>query len=520
MKKWIGAGVGLLLLVLLVLPAWFGRMAEEAVVDYVEQPLLGDRVRARVVDYRRGWFRSRATVEIGLDEDGMGAVLAGSGRGDHRAGSGGRAVLAGSGGHAAVAGRGQDAEDGEPEGRSVPGGAPAGATLRLGMDVVHGPVGYARGPFVGLASGVARIESSEEAEELRQRLGVPYLVEVRHRIGLGGSSRLEVEVPPVDLREEDVRVSSSGLEARVRFDPDGRRLAGEATLEELEVADDESNVRLVSMTADLDGSMAARTIFLGTFGVQVERFTLLRPLDRVPRTELVGVGFSGDTRLSEDETRIHTTISYMLDSVTAGPFEVSDARMRIAARDVDLAAADAYNQLSQRAVLPRGDQPLGELGEEEVARLIHDLIAAGPSLEVDPLEFQYRAEPFRAEVRVETDPSVLPPRDDFDPFGLEDLGVWRRLFRASAEAEASRELVRSWLIESQRSSLRAGIDGQGGGVPDAQIDAMAGRQADALLSGLVEQGFVTDADSVLSSRLTFEDGRLTVNGRSMPIPGL
>jgi len=480
--------------VLLALPPWFGAMAEDAFRAQAEESPFSDYLEVRVLDYERGWYRSRATIALGLDSTYVELIRA--------------TVEADTGATDAEALEELEALAGD-------------VGLRFVTEFAHGPVGFRRGPFLGMAKGVMHPEvSGGVTERWRQRLDVPYLLEIRHRIGFGGASRFELVVPPIDLQRDALRVTLRGTDVWVRYDPGSRRLSGRAALETFEVADDEADLQLESASADVDGTIAAPSLLLGSGGVRVERLSLVRPLERPDRTDMLGFRATMSTEPSDDGTILDTSFEYAVDSLRVGETGVSDAEVRMAALNVDRDAAERWAEFTRRAALVADSAGAdSQAMEAELSGLIYDFLAADPALEVDPLRFRYGGDPLTARIRVTTETSTLPQRGEFDLLAPGSLGFWTRLFTVEAEIEAARRLARRLVAESQESALRTQLRRSGAQLPDEQIEAMAGQQADLLLGSLVEGGFLTQEGDRYVGRLRFEDGQLTANGQPLSLPG-
>lgn len=493
MKKAVGIPLALLAIALAALPPWFGRMAEDAFRAQPERAPFQDYLEVRLVDYERGWYRSRATLELGLDSSYVELLRA-----------------------AAV----DDEEGAEPPEMDRLADLSADVTFRLVTDLAHGPVGYSGGPFLGLARGVMRPElTGGELDGWRERFDVPDLLEVRHRIGFGGVSRFDVVLPEIDYRGEEMRVSLEGWDVWAEYDPDSRRIAGTAGIEALEVSDDETNLRIESMRAEADGTILGPRLLLGEGGFRVDRFSLVRPLERIQRTDLVGFRATGGTELSDDGAALDSRFTYAVDSLLVGEEALREAELTMAALNVDRDAAERWAVFTERAALADSATVDGEAITKELTELLYDFLVAGPALEVDPARFRYAGEPFTARVRVTTDPSVLPRREAFEDVALLSLGFWTRVFTVEAEIDSSRSLARTLVAESQKSSIRAALARRGTSVPEERIAAMARQQADVVLSGLVEGGFLREEGDRYTSRLRYDDGQLTANGRAMPVPG-
>ena len=139
---------------------------------------------------------------------------------------------------------------------------------------------------------------------------------------------------------------------------------------------------------------------------------------------------------------------------------------------------------------------------------IERLLAAGPSLLVEPLRFTVNGEPFDGRFMLNACPEAMPPAGALD---LRDLGLWADILQLTAETHG---------VESARAQRRRAADRRAarsrGAVPPSQIEAMAEAQVGLILLTLIGQGLVTDDGETLHARLDVTDGALSVNGVPLP----
>jgi uncharacterized protein YdgA (DUF945 family) len=457
--------VALVVLALLLgLPPVLGMLTESQVNARVAAMADDALLTARVDSYERGWFGSRARIELALGRD--------------------------------YASRLQSL------------GTSTEASPRSAMilvDFAHGPIAIRDGAQLGLSTMVARIDpDSAGHRELLTRLGVPYLFEFRGRTGFLGRLTFEADAPPLDLAADDAAVLFSGALLEGSFGGGALDYAARVDVFDLRSGDAAFTARGLAA----EGRNEVRAFLpLGPATFTLERLTIDDAgAQGAPALDATSLRFTTDLRLDEDGVLISGEQTLAAESVSVAPVTVRDVGATFGYRDLDADALTAYARALQRGAAVGNVDPYLLL--TEVTPSIERLLAAGPSLLVEPLRFTVNGEPFDGRFRLNVRPEAMPPAGALD---LRDLGLWADVLQLTAEATVSKVLARSVAVQLTAAQLAAG-----GAVPPSQIEAMAEAQVGLILLTLIGQGLVTDDGETYTLRLDLTDGTLSVNGVPLP----
>ena len=488
MNKLAVAGVAVSLAVLIGIPPVIGSFTEARVMEQAQQieTLTDNAYRLEVLDYEGGWFGSTARVRLSLGEEYIEQLTAMMMRDERLAAAEAAEMLR------------------DLLGRGTP----------LVIEIGHGPVMLVSGLQVGLLSAIIRPDPDEpDLAALVEALEMPYLFEVRTRLGMTGTTTFAGDVPPFEMNYPDGSVDFSGFMVEGAFDLQARRIDSQGAMESLRVDGDWGSAAAEEFIFNADLTGFSPILWLGEVEMEVGSVTS------------AGVGPEGPFNLAMTEGGVHfdtaidstgelVTIEgrYYLDSLTApDDFNLADASFAFAMRDFDRDALEAYYTYSRLvAVSPEAAPPLFP----GIENLLYLTLASSPSLEIGPVEFRWNEQPFEANLRIDADGSGLPEREAFTMF---NFGALLRAVSAEAYAETSEELAHMLAVASIKRQLRTTAAAAGAEIPAADLDTMAESQAVGMLLGLVLQNLIATSDVGYRSDLTFMNGELRVNGNVVPL---
>jgi uncharacterized protein YdgA (DUF945 family) len=464
MRKAVSFGIAALALLALGLPPVFGTITES-------------RVRARVADidrtaawnasmrsFERGWFRSRAKIELGLEPEYLPPVD--------------RAGLTG-GERATIAALLQD----------VP----------LAIDFAHGPVAVLDGAHFGIAKLVARLdEDANGIAGLEQRLGVPHLFEFRGRTSFTGALAFDADVPPIGLTIGPTNVDFSGAAMEGTFARN--RLVSSGALARFEFSSPTGAFSVQNVRGQVDNEIHSAYVMPGNAAFSVERVAIFDAAQGpMPRLEAANLSF--DTAVDLDDKLLDARATYTIESLLVDGTRIADARVGLAFRRIDVAALESYFAAMEKRQLP-ADGGLRAL--DTVLPLVERALAASPSFALDPVRFRLDDEPFVGRLEVVTTGAPARGVDLRSPATLLDL------LTTTADVELSKKLA-------QQLALLAALRYVGeAGLPPDQLRNLAEAQSGIFLLTLVAQGILTDVGDGYRAELRLADGALTVNGQVLP----
>lgn len=447
----LGIAVAAAVVLLVGLPPVFGYIAAGQIEDGVaELAVVG--LDAEILDYDRGWFRSRAKLAV----DASSAITA---------------VLAEQGTAAGLFGD-----------RPI-----------VTVDLAHGPIAVLDGVSVGTSRFVARLDPETPAVAAAQdRLGVPYLFEFRGRVNFFGTLTYDASIPAFDTPlGANERFAFAGLDVDGTYSRG--RLVAAAESESLALVSAGGTVSIDALALDVDRDLYERTgggsISIGR-GMAVDAFGT-RTLLATSGLRLAGAAAAG-TR----ETLRNLSLGLSADSLEVADWDVTAAELELDLRNIDSAVIEQYTTLAR----------LGNAPDAEP--FLRELLAAGPELELDPLRLRVDGEELSSTVHVSAKPGATPPVAALDPLAAL---AWLDAVEARAMLEVAKPLATR--IAGLLVTLRQPIFDDS--VPEPQRRAFAEAQAGLMLATLMAQGLIVDGGSRYRIEIGVVDGSLTVNGQRL-----
>lgn len=452
MKKLIIVTVVIVLLAV-GLPPVFGMWTESLVRQQVATLNETDPATARVeiVNYDRGWFDSRGLIEI------------------------------------------------QPVGGAdAPAGAIAATPMRVDLDLVHGPVSFVRGFYLGLARMQARpVEGTSP---------VDFTVEAHTTFGR--SMNFSTTVDRFEQQTPSGVASFTG--GRAYGTVAGDRLTAGFEAGTLRIADSTVSLVAQGVRGSTDNQwLGARTVSPGVFQITFDRMRIepdaaaLGAVGAPVQAQAFEMAnLSVEQSLAIDERlRIVAVTTLAADTLRSGESVTTQPQFQMTLSGIDAAWAERWIEMIQ--------QYQGEPPPEVTRTLVAELMAFGPALSIDTLRFASNARPFEASLALAIDEQAA--QSVTTQALLDDPSLWLGLVFGEINATASKALVE----EAVAAAIRAQLGMQG--MPTSQTAAVA--QAGLAIALLTSQGFLQVQGEQYHFNAKLEQGgRLTLNGQPVPLP--
>ncbi len=446
---------------LVALPPVFGMLTESAVRKRAESLRDEGRLLVTVETFDRGWFTSRAVLSIEPDPTGdrRWQTLTGFVR-----------------------------------------------PMTVVVDFKHGPLSVHDGLFFGFSELRARPAAAPNGEPI----DAPFDFDFRAQTSFGGSVNFAAEVRPFDSAGEGFAVSFSG--GRLHGTLSGPRLHAVLDADALQYTQDTTTYSLFRVRASADTERTNERLMPGTITLEIDRMAMdVREAERKTLFDVRALVVESSTAL--DRSREHLGGKWRVELGRlrlADGTEIGGARLDAAAERLDVAALDAYSAAAARAA--ENGTPLADEVEPALLRLL----AAGPTASIDALHFEIDGEPFDASVRATTDAAALPPAGAAD---LRDPALWAAVLGIRAEITVAKSLADKAAVAIAKSILGQRME-DGESMPGPSLEALARTQAGLAIAVLSAQGLLEETDDLYRTVVQLEDGRLNVNGQSLPFFGL
>lgn len=483
------AAMAVIALLLLLLPPWAGRAAEQRLRELARALDAQPGQEVEILEYRRGWFRSRIRLRTAPPE-----------------------VLA----------EDLDARVSRLRSRAPDPAAPASASAAdalivsalarladfyrrgqvLDVRLRHGPLPFGGAVTAGLAD--ARVRTDREA------FGDP---RIDFGITFGGQVRYALALTPDELRTDGPEIATlrfDGLSAR-------GRLAGRAPLRASLALDapgftllaEDTTLRVQGLQARARDLELREWGTLGTLAAGVDEIVAGRDDGTTAIFSARGLSVRGGLEPAQDDT-LELRGEYAFDALTSerGP-ELTAARFGLALTGLSEALVRDWIALMGSGDPPRGTDGPGYRGAR-LRPLAARALASGLRLRLEPVAVLVDGEPLDGALRV-----VVEGVDGRDDRAL-DPATWLRRVRIDGRLRTTPELARTLTASSMALTLAARAEAEGRALSDAALRAAAEAQAGMVLGQLTAQGFLRDEGEGLITELEVRDGRISINGQVLP----
>ncbi|GEM_PF-6697341 len=464
-------GVAVVVAVVLALPGWTGVRTEAAVRALAQSADRPGVLRVRVVDYRRGWFSSRALIRVTVTPA---------------------------------------PEPGQPRPK---------LTFDLAERIGHGPFPLAdrAGAHLGWRPVQAVIHTAwvtDAASRAALGSGFPARpLEAVTVISPAGGAETELRMPAwraaLKLRgSADARLDWGGARGRIAWSRDFGRIDQRYRLAGFDIQGVRGTVRMGSMIVVGHSRRAPSGLMTGTMKVRVAGLEVGSGAPARPAFAMTGVVLDGSS--AEHDGAVTVTGGLRIARIRAAGLELGPAEYRLRVAPLD-AATLVRLQADIRRIQTRGGD--AQQVQRRVLRLVlaqvPALLRRSPELDLERLSLVTPDGEIRLHARVKFTPAVLS----------EPSGLWWRGVAGEAALQIPVPLLRAGLLQQARAQLRAarradGAIGPGAAAPD-DTAALLARQR---LHQLQAQGLIACAGGTCRSSVTFDAGRVNVNGRMLPMP--
>lgn len=476
MKKVILVLVVLIALLALGLPRIIGGSTQSNLEAHIarldENPMLA----IRVAEYDRGWFSSRARVEISLDENYIAMMAAGA----------------------------QTDADVDADITEML----AEQAISVEVDLAHGPIAVADGVYFGMSKIHARLDDSDPTVAMiTDELGMPYLAELDGRVSYGGTFSFTSNIPPIEYLDESGQLSFSGLTVDGTLSGPDLRLDGNA--ERLLVDADGATATIEDFTLAADSQRINHLLWAGDFSATLGRVSIVESLTGSGAVEIDGLRMDGDVDVDETGELLDATVTYAADGVSVPQEELalSDSEFTVRFENLSVQAlTDYYDIVLNMDVTDPAAAAMA------LPPVLGRLLEKNPSVAFDPIRFTLNDESFVAGVSLRTVNGGQGGIDLSNPMVL--LGM----FEASATLTAAKPLLER--LATQAALAQLGTLDESQIPPDQDPESMAEAQTQLMIATFLGQGYIIDDGQNYTTEIEYSNGEVRVNGMPLPLGSL
>lgn len=477
MKK-LALTLAIIVLVVLALPFGFGWYAERELRAQLDQPGIAALVDVSVKEYDRGWFKSKAVMQIGLAESYIQQLAALQG----------------------------------------PAGAEAGvaalSTVKYDsdLDITHGPVLWAKGLRFGLVEWTTAVDvASPELKALLDKAGADKIFTSDLYIDFAQVTHFSGTTPALKWTDDSGEFDIEPFSLDGKYVPTTRQFTMTGGMPALSIKTEEAEAKMGAATMGGTFRFISEVLYVGDFSFGIDKFEVKPLQSGASPVALGGLKVTSAITQSADEKSLNIGVTYAADRVSSAEFDIADAVLNVELNSLDREFLEAYAGLYRDPVML---QKLGTPeGFSELSGLFYKLISGSPEFAIKPLAFKLNGESSKLELEVKADGSgVTSP----DQVSIDQLPALREIVNATATLEVGRNAVLAIAKNRMKNQIKASMLRSGQEMSDEQIEQIAEQQAPRMFEQFVAQGFVEQTPTGFKTIATVKKGQVAINGNPMP----
>lgn len=366
----------------------------------------------------------------------------------------------------------------------------------------HGPLTGQGGDF--FRPGLARVTSSVEpvagdAGSGQFFASFPELAGTVSEVLVGFNGRVagDVLVPAIDRSIDGEHVAWGGLDLRAEYVPSTRELRGQVNMPSLVVKAGEGSTDLEALTGEFDLVEVLPLVYAGRVEAGISAMGILPAEGEDVRVR--------NLRLTSNSTcdgsLYHFAQNIALESVAVGPSTYGPASCELIGKNLNATALSEF-QIGVQNLYRNMSDTNSEVFFEQIGQLYADLfakiLAGKPELGMPHLRVITPLGDLTGAFSVK----LLSPAGEA---GLNPLLLLQHL-EAGAEMAVHEELL--------KGMLRIGMEDESGG---NDLDEAVRQRYAERIDPLVAQNILVREGGIVSGKALFSNGRLTVNGKDMPV---
>ena len=407
---------------------------------------------------------------------------------------------------------------------TMPEGSPGSAadpSFAIRQDIYHGPLPLAgRGipdvPIQWTGSVVRAVlepDSSAWTRELAKVYGNQPPVVAISRIGFDGASDTRVVMPPLTLNNvDDIQtLKFSGLQGQFQVAPKAAAVQGSMSVASLDVqgkpvaasegqpAASGGQVNLRDLSLTVNQRQGAFDLLFGESSFKISELSAKDQNTDAPFL-INNLSISGSLT-PQGSQQVAADMVIKAGKVTVNQ-QSGEGSLKLALRNLDGATIAQLQQWQQKfAANPNDPQQFDTL-----LKLIKTLLNSKPEFLIDSQAKVVQGD-WQGKLTLN-----FQSLGEVNPL-LDPSGLMKALEKGAADVAVSKPLVEALLISIEKSTQI----GEDDTADEAAIHNQAAQQVAQQLQGLTATGFITLEGNTYRSSARFEGGKLSVNGKEIPL---
>lgn len=367
----------------------------------------------------------------------------------------------------------------------------------------HGPLPLETGEELrpALAQVETFLASAADQPEIFRKILVeaPALEQIRAKawIGLLGAVDGVMQMPAVAVSDAESGISFEMEASSVHFLHDRQKgtLTGNLNFPGLRVQDEHGKSGLSGLSCTFDMQEGLPWVYVGNSTLKLAHLEVAR--EEKPSVTLSGLHMTSESGIKF--SRLFNVQNATLDSLMVGEKTYGPFFMDMAVRNLDAQAMSDLNKRlrdmsEQKEITAEAAQQMGAFAQDFFTKML----AAGPEFQIPRLSLHTDEGNVEGHLDIRLEGSaahiVMTPH-----------WLLQRL-EARGEISAQNSLVRHIVARSL-----------GGGMSEEENATLIDQAYDAQLGPLLRENFIVNDGERIKSRVVLNQGRLTVNGKAIPL---
>lgn len=320
-------------------------------------------------------------------------------------------------------------------------------------------------------------------------------------VGFSGASSTKISSAAFTKEKDNTKFEWGGIDGTINTSADAGKVELNVTMGGLNVTEPDENVSIRPVTLTSSMTKQDNGLWSGNGKIQAEAVTGTLPgmgnfemKNLVITTEQTSTGEVANGAMTFD-----------IDHVTFGPYNVDKIGYAVALRNMDAPALVRLNQ----AMAESGGNPDEVMGVYMMKLMgeLPNFMGRKPELEMSRLHFKSDFGNLDGNMLVKYTGEAVNP--------MQDPAAVVAALDANAELTMSKQLLRQILLSSTQKRLMQQLAmGGGDSMPDpAEINAMAAQSVDQQLGLFTMQNWLVEDEENYSTKVSFNKGALTINGQ-------
>ncbi|MCB5160717.1 DUF945 family protein [Marinomonas algarum] len=368
-------------------------------------------------------------------------------------------------------------------------------TATLNLDTQYGPLLFSEQGLIGLYETQVRFDGQEQRSYLEWDATQP-LYQLSVLTGLSGKTQLNDQIPPFSTLDNALSFSGYAGEGVIGDDT----FTYYAGAEQLTITDRGESLVAKGFTFSIDLAASLNDIMQGGFYDGVAS-TQLDSLTAAGILDLSGLSINMKTALDSETNLGYLELGYLLDDLLFKDFTASDLVFVSQLNNLNNDFFLNYNQAIKKTGTNNASNDVYDNLAVFLQNNVGSLLASQPEFNISSFSGVLAGGNFNANLSSKLANTEAPTLDE-----MTQPGFWLYNTIASAKVEMDASLAHVAAEQFLASKMRSSAN-----------SLRVKRDAERMISQLIEQGLIKQQGEQYSSEFSLEKGQGNLNGNVFPV---